>query len=53
MDYDESGSHILIDTKVNGEDRKIVMRAARNGFAYSFDRLSGQFLKATPVRVAR
>ena len=48
MDYDESGSHILIDTKVNGEDRKIVTRAARNGFAYSFDRLSGQFLKATP-----
>src|SRR5215470_9109626 len=24
MDYDESGSHILIDTKVNGEDRKLV-----------------------------
>jgi alcohol dehydrogenase (cytochrome c) len=48
MDYDETGSHILIDTKVNGEDRKIVTRAARNGFAYSFDRLSGQFLKATP-----
>jgi alcohol dehydrogenase (cytochrome c) len=48
MDYDESGSHILIDTKVNGEDRKIVTRAARNGFAYSFDRWSGQFLKATP-----
>ena len=24
MDYDETGSHILIDTKVNGEDRKIV-----------------------------
>ena len=47
MDYDESGSHILIDTKVNGEDRKIVARAARNGFAYSFDRNSGQFLKAT------
>src|SRR5499426_3636770 len=47
MDYDESGSHILIDTKVNGEDRKIVTRAARNGFAYSFDRLSGQFLRAT------
>src|SRR5882724_4315487 len=48
MDYDESGSHILIDTKIGGEDRKIVTRAARNGFAYSFDRLSGQFLKATP-----
>ncbi len=47
MDYDETGTHILIDTKVNGEDRKTVVRAARNGFAYSFDRLSGQFLKAT------
>src|SRR5215813_10534318 len=47
MDYDESGSHILIDTRINGEDRKTVVRAARNGFAYSFDRLSGQFLKAT------
>ncbi|MEA2904228.1 MAG: hypothetical protein QOI12_1615 [Alphaproteobacteria bacterium] len=47
MDYDESGSHILIDTKIGGEDRKTVVRAARNGFAYSFDRLSGQFLKAT------
>src|SRR5262245_27580638 len=47
MDYDETGSHILIDTKINGEDRKTVVRAARNGFAYSFDRLSGQFLKAT------
>jgi alcohol dehydrogenase (cytochrome c) len=48
MDYDEAGSHILIDTKVNGEDRKTLVRAARNGFAYSFDRNSGQFLKATP-----
>jgi hypothetical protein len=24
MDYDEVGTHILIDTKVNGEDRKIL-----------------------------
>jgi alcohol dehydrogenase (cytochrome c) len=47
MDYDETGTHILIDTKVNGEDRKLVVRAARNGFAYEFDRLNGQFLKAT------
>jgi alcohol dehydrogenase (cytochrome c) len=46
-DYDETGSHILIDTKINGEDRKIVAHAGRNGFTYSFDRLSGQFLKAT------
>jgi alcohol dehydrogenase (cytochrome c) len=47
MDYDETGTHILIDTKVNGEDRKLVTHAGRNGFYYNFDRLNGQFLKAT------
>ena len=46
-DYDETGTHILIDTKVNGEDRKIVSHAGRNGFDYVFDRTNGQFLKAT------
>jgi len=45
-DYDETGTHILIDTKVNGEDRKIVSHAGRNGFNYTFDRGSGQFIKA-------
>ena len=47
MDFDESGSHLLIDSKFNGVDRKLVVRAARNGFVYAFDRLNGQFLKAT------
>src|SRR5438270_2159489 len=46
-DYDETGTHILIDTKVNGEDRKLLAHAGRNGFYYNFDRLNGQFLKAT------
>jgi alcohol dehydrogenase (cytochrome c) len=45
-DYDETGTHIIIDTKVNGEDRKILSHPGRNGFYYSFDRVSGQFLKA-------
>jgi alcohol dehydrogenase (cytochrome c) len=45
-DYDETGTHILIDTNVNGEDRKIVSHAGRNGFNYTFDRGSGQFIKA-------
>jgi len=45
-DYDETGTHILIDTKVNGEERKIVSHAGRNGFNYTFDRASGQFIKA-------
>ena len=47
MDYDETGTHILIDSKVAGDDRKLLAHAGRNGFFYSFDRLNGQFLKAT------
>ena len=52
-DYDETGTHILIDTKVNGEDRKIVSHAGRNGFNYMFDRGNGQFLKAGAIRQGR
>jgi alcohol dehydrogenase (cytochrome c) len=48
MDYDETGTHIIVDAKINGEDRKLLVHGGRNGFTYSFDRLSGQFLKATP-----
>lgn len=47
MDYDETGTHILIDGRFNGEDRKLVTHAGRNGFFYALDRQNGQFLKAT------
>jgi alcohol dehydrogenase (cytochrome c) len=47
-DYDEEGSHILIDGMVDGQPRKIVAHAARNGFYYSFDRASGQTILAKP-----
>ncbi len=46
-DYDEAGTHILIDTSDQRRGRKIVSRAGRNGFNYTLDRLNGQFLKAT------
>jgi alcohol dehydrogenase (cytochrome c) len=45
-DYDASGSQIIIDGKVNGEDRKLIVHADRDGFNYTIDRLNGQFLKA-------
>ena len=41
-DYDETGTHVLVDTPVNGVDRKIVTHAGRNGFNYSFDRTNGR-----------
>jgi alcohol dehydrogenase (cytochrome c) len=46
LDYDEVGINQLIDTKVNGEDRKIIAHFGRNGFFYTLDRTNGQFISA-------
>src|SRR5262245_4082379 len=45
-DYDSSGPQIIIDGKVSGEDRKLLVHANRNGFHYALDRQNGQFLNA-------
>jgi alcohol dehydrogenase (cytochrome c) len=47
-DYDEEGSHVLIDGVVDGQARKVVTHAARNGFLYAFERANGQTLMAKP-----
>ena len=47
-DYDEEGSHILIDGQVGGQAHKVVTHPARNGFLYSFERSNGQPLLARP-----
>jgi alcohol dehydrogenase (cytochrome c) len=43
-DFDEISEHPLIDAKINGEDRKLVVHAARNGFYYALDRVNGSFV---------
>jgi alcohol dehydrogenase (cytochrome c) len=43
-DYDEISEHPIINAKVNGEDRKLVVHAARNGFFYALDRVNGSFI---------
>jgi alcohol dehydrogenase (cytochrome c) len=43
-DYDEISEHPIINAKVNGEDRKLVVHAARNGFFYTLDRTNGSFI---------
>jgi alcohol dehydrogenase (cytochrome c) len=43
-DFDEISEHPIINGKVNGEDRKMVVHAARNGFYYALDRVNGSFL---------
>jgi alcohol dehydrogenase (cytochrome c) len=43
-DFDEISEHPIINAKVNGEDRKLVVHAARNGFYYALDRTNGAFV---------
>ena len=43
-DFDEISEHPIINAKVNGEDRKLVVHAARNGFYYALDRTNGSFV---------
>ena len=40
-DYDEVGTHILIDGVVAGQPRKLITHSARNGFLYTMERASG------------
>jgi alcohol dehydrogenase (cytochrome c) len=48
-DYDEVGTHIMIDANVVGQPRKLVTHSARNGFLYTMDRLNGQIIGAKAV----
>ena len=47
-DYDEVGTHILIDGEVAGQPRKLITHSARNGFLYTMDRHNGQIVGAKP-----
>ena len=47
-DYDEAGTHILIDGQVAGQARKLVAHSGRNGFFYALERANGQHVLAKP-----
>src|SRR6267154_4219319 len=47
-DYDEVGTHILIDGQIAGENRKLITHSARNGFTYTMERNNGQMVAAKP-----
>src|ERR1700731_329480 len=47
-DYDEVGTHILIERVVDGQTRKLVTHSARNGFVYTMDRHNGEMVGAKP-----
>jgi len=45
-DYDEVGVHMLYDIEIDGRLRKAVAHFGRNGFFYTLDRTTGEFIKA-------
>ncbi len=45
-DYDEVGPQLLMDVKVNGEDRKVLSHFGRNGIFYSLDRDNGSYIQS-------
>src|SRR5262249_34794710 len=47
-DYDEVGTHILIDRDVMGQMRKLITHSARNGFLYTMERGNGQMVSVKP-----
>ena len=46
MDYDEVGPQLLLDTTIDGEDRKVLAHFGRNGFFYTLDRTNGAYINS-------
>jgi PQQ-dependent dehydrogenase (methanol/ethanol family) len=47
-DWDSAQTAMLVNTKFQGRERKLLLHANRNGFFYVLDRNNGEFLRATP-----
>lgn len=48
FDYDATETPVLVDRVENGESKKLVVQANRNGYLYVLDRSNGKFLSAVP-----
>ena len=47
-DWDSTQVPVLADLTINGQPRKVVMFANRNGFFYTLDRVTGKVILAKP-----
>jgi PQQ-dependent dehydrogenase (methanol/ethanol family) len=48
FDHDGVNENLVLDLPVEGNTRKVLLAAQRNGYVYIWDRLTGQVLSATP-----
>jgi alcohol dehydrogenase (cytochrome c) len=47
-DWDANQIPVIADIALQGRPRKVVFLGSRNGFFYTLDRLTGEFISATP-----
>ena len=47
-DWDAQSIPVLADVEISGRTRKLLMHPNRNGFFYTLDRVTGEFLRARP-----
>jgi len=47
-DYDATQPLMLADLPIDGSTREVIMQASKNGFFYTLDRQTGQFISAKP-----
>ena len=47
-DYDGINENVLVDLKIDGKIRKVLVNFDRNGFSYTLDRETGELLVAEP-----
>ena len=47
-DWDATQSPVLFDGEINGQKRKLVAQASRNGYFFVLDRTNGKLLSAKP-----
>ena len=47
-DWDAQEPPVLLDLEIKGRQRKVVVQANRNGYYYILDRVTGEFLHASP-----
>ena len=48
-DYDGNNAPALLDVTIDGKPRKVAVQSNRNGFLYVLDRVTGEFIYATPT----
>src|SRR5262249_11830885 len=48
-DYDSIADLMLLDLRINGRNRQVIVHAPKSGFFYVLDRVTGEFISGDPI----